>query len=203
MLALVIVLRHLLPDTPWATYTYILVTYHLILAFKVFTADKKAGLSMPIGQTILTHAACLAVIVGIAVLRRHIPFFGIIRYFIPGIAPFEAEWLFTGEKVKIERLTDDEAIQAATVHIESSPDGAISAPAAPVSLFASSTGEDYNEFLTLMQQGKRPFRKPGISIKEEYELWLAHRAKAKAHNPAPAKQPSGLGRLLQVGRNID
>ena len=86
MLALVIVLRHLLPDTAWATYTYILVTFHLILAFKVLTADKKAGLSLPIGQTILTHAACLAVIVGIAMLRHHIPFFGIIRYFRSGMA---------------------------------------------------------------------------------------------------------------------
>jgi hypothetical protein len=46
--------------------------------------------------------------------------------------------------------------------------------------YSTSSGEDYDEFLKLMQQGKRPFRKPGVSVKQEYELWLAARAKARA-----------------------
>jgi hypothetical protein len=57
-------------------------------------------------------------------------------------------------------------------------------PAAPIvfgsstsSLFCDSTGEEYEEFLKLMHQGQRPFRKPGISVRDEYEAWLAHRAK--------------------------
>jgi hypothetical protein len=194
MIGLGLQLSHLLPDTAWATYTYILVSYHLVLAFKVFTADKKAGMSFPLGQTILTHLACVGLLIGLAVGRHTIPFFGLIRLFIPGLAPFEAEWLFTGGRAKVERLNDEEAIQAATVRVESLPDGTVPvapAPVAParvapakVSLYQSSTGEDYNEFLTLMQQGKRPFRKPGITIKEEYELWLAHRAKTRAAAPS-------------------
>jgi hypothetical protein len=209
-------LEHILPDAAWATYAYILVVYHLVLAFKVFTSDKKAGLSMPIGQAILTHLACVGLLISIAVLRHQIPLFGLIRLFLPGLAPFEARWLFSGEKAKVERLNDDAAIQAATMHVEpaavgavapaaaaptptngfasvtglfshAAPTGASSASAAP-SLYDTSTGDDYNEFLTLMQQGKRPFRKPGISIREEYELWLTHRAKTSARAAAKSVQ---------------
>jgi hypothetical protein len=203
MLALLIVLKHLLPDTALATYAYILVTFHLILGFKVLTAEKK-GLSLPIGQAILTHLACLGVIVGLAVLRHHIPFFAIIRYFIPGIAPFEANWLFNGEKkIVIAESADALGAPEEKPRFTSTPVSTETIAPIPIapSLYASSTGEDYDEFLTLMHQGKRPFRKPGISIKEEYELWLAHRARAL--NPGAAKRPSGLWRFLQVGRNID
>jgi hypothetical protein len=87
------------------------------------------------------------------------------------------------------------------VHVEPSPDGSVAVPAAPVSLYHSSTGEDFNEFLTLMQQGKRPFGKPGITVRQEYELWLAHRAKSL--NPDAPKKPSGLLSFLQVNRNLD
>jgi hypothetical protein len=181
MFTLLVLAKHLLPDTALATYTYILVSYHLVLAFKVFTADKKAGLSLPIGQTILTHFACVGVLVGLAVGRHQIPFFGVIRYFIPGLAPFEAEWLFSGEKKKIERIsaTDDEAIQATTMHAEAGDFAAVAAAQAAPSLYMTSTGDEYNEFLEIMRQGKRPFRKPGVSIKDEFELWLAARAKAR------------------------
>lgn len=187
MIGLGLQLSHLLPDTAWATYTYILVSYHLVLAIKVFTANKKAGMSFPLGQTILTHLACMALVIGLAVCRHQIPFFGIIRFFIPGLAPFEAEWLFTGGKTKVQRLNDEEAVQAAIVSVESVPDGAVPVAPAKVSLYDSSTGDDYNEFLTLMQQGKRPFRKPGISVREEYELWLSHRVKTRSEASSTAQ----------------
>ena len=201
MFALGTLLSHLLPDTAWVTFTYILVSYHLVLAFKVLTADKKAALSLPMGQTILTHMACVGILVGLAIGRHQIPFFGMIRLFIPGLAPFEAEWLFTGGKKKIERIseTDDEAIQAATMHAESGDVAAVTAAQAKPSLYDSSTGEDYNEFLELMQKGKRPFKKPGMSVREEYELWLA----AKAKGPASPKVGSGFSRLVQFGKSAD
>ena len=67
------------------------------------------------------------------------------------------------------------------------------------SLFMNSTGEEYDEFLKLMQQGIRPFRKPGISVKDEFELWLANKAKGhKAH-----KERGGAGRLMQFGKSAD
>jgi hypothetical protein len=172
MIGLGLLLSRILPDTALATFTYILVSYHLVLAFKVFTADKKAGMSLPLGQTILTHLACLGLLIGLAVARHQIPFFGIIRYFIPGLAPFEASWLFNGEKKKVEASSE------ATAFTQSASETA----AAPVaaSLYSTSTGDDYEEFRLHLSSGKRPFRKPGISIREEYELWLAHRAKTRA-----------------------
>jgi hypothetical protein len=66
--------------------------------------------------------------------------------------------------------------------------------------FDSASGDEYEDFIAHMKSGKRPFRKPGISIKEEFELWHAARTKAHAH---AGSHHSGLGRLLQVGRNLD
>jgi hypothetical protein len=44
---------------------------------------------------------------------------------------------------------------------------------------SESTGDPYEDFILHMQSGKRPFRKPGITVKQEFELWLAHRAKTQ------------------------
>jgi hypothetical protein len=208
MIGLGLALSHLLPDTALATYAYILISYHLVLAFKVFTADKEAGMSLPWGQTILTHMACVGLLIGLAMGRHTIPFFGLIRLAMPGLAPFEASWLFSGEKVKLARLTDLEQIEAATlapvlkqsdtgVAPASAPASALapasavasavatSAPSASITgvagLASNSSGEDYEEFLKLMQQGKRPFRRPGVSVMQEYELWLTHRSKSNSH----------------------
>jgi hypothetical protein len=67
-----------------------------------------------------------------------------------------------------------------------------SAPAAP-SNYMNSSGDDFEEFRQHLCQPKRPFRKPGISVKEEYELWLA----AKSLGSTPAVKPrSGLSKFL-------
>jgi hypothetical protein len=81
-------------------------------------------------------------------------------------------WLLVGGTKKADPLSSPAAegpVAAASV---------ADAPAAP-SLYATSTGDEYNEFLSLMQEGKRPFRKPGITVRAEFELWLAHRAKTR------------------------
>ncbi len=43
----------------------------------------------------------------------------------------------------------------------------------------ASTGEDDNEFILYLSHAVRPFRKPGISVRQEYELWLGARSKAR------------------------
>jgi len=43
-----------------------------------------------------------------------------------------------------------------------------------------------------MKEGKRPFRKPGITVKQEYELFLAHRAKMQAAAAAAAAKPESV-----------
>ncbi len=67
-----------------------------------------------------------------------------------------------------------------------------SAPAAPR---ATSSAEDYEAFLKVMHEGgKRPFRKPGVTVKQEFELWAASQAKAReaaAAKAAAAMAPGG------------
>lgn len=188
---------HYMGSGALAAYLSILVSYHLYLGFLTMMAEKEASRSMPIGQTIITHAACLALVIGIAIGRHSIPFFGLIRLMIPGIAPFEVNWLFSGGRKKPATTQDlltrilpvaPGAGQGATTPAEPATTLAASVeePAAPVqitfgsatsSLFSNSTGEEYEEFLKLLHEGKRPFRKPGQAIRDEYEAWLAHRAK--------------------------
>jgi hypothetical protein len=177
------VIGHFFGDGPWVTYISMMVTYHLFLGFLVITAEKEASLAMPLGQTILSHAACLAVIIGLGMGRHAIPFFSIIRLFVPGLAPFEVNWLFGGDGKKKAAL---EAAIAGPVAAPASPSAAHHAAAAPVAqtFYETSTGEDYEEFLKLLYAGQRPFRKPGITVKQEFELWLAARAKARVKTAA-------------------
>jgi hypothetical protein len=68
--------------------------------------------------------------------------------------------------------------------------GDVPATATP-SHYDSCSGEDYEEFLKLMQQGKRPFRKPGRTVRQEFEAWLAARPRTRAVEadaPASANQ---------------
>jgi hypothetical protein len=56
-------------------------------------------------------------------------------------------------------------------------DSGMKAPSSTTSYQSGSTGDPYEDFILHMQSGKRPFRKPGITVKQEFELWLAHRTK--------------------------
>jgi hypothetical protein len=93
------------------------------------------------------------------------------------------DWLVNGDAKKVES-----PIAAASSKVAP----AVAAPGGPSS-YMDSSGDDFEEFRQHLAQPKRPFRRPGISIKEEYELWLA----AKALGPAPAVKPrSGLSKFL-------
>jgi len=108
---------------------------------------------LPFGEAILTHAACLALTVGLPYLREHVPFFGVVRLLIPGVAFFEAQWLFSGGKKKPQ---------------EEKP--------LPIS---GGTAEDHDAFLQYLAQPHRRFSKPGRSVNEEQALWLADRMKKR------------------------
>ena len=197
-----------------AVYSSIMISYHLYLVFLVVTSEKRTGLSLPIVQTILTHVACVGMVVLLAMGRHFIPFFGIVRLFIPAIAPFEADWLFSGGKKKVMLAIDPapdavapvaavlsvadpglassaRASNAAAVAAPALAPSEIVAPAAVVASasaasvmpaarsFATTTGEEYEEFLTHLREGKRPFRKPGMTVRQEFDAWLG--AKSKKH----------------------
>ena len=143
---------HYVPE-PFGAYLRILVPYHLFLLYIVFLENDKAGMSLPMGQTILTHVACLALLVGMAMGRRYVPFFGLLGLFVPGLAPFEAEWLFSGS-AKTEKKPEP------VVHVA-----------------AAETADEYAEFMQYMSGTKREFKKLGQSPKDEYNLWRAARLK--------------------------
>ncbi|MGA2671695.1 MAG: hypothetical protein ABSE99_00595 [Terracidiphilus sp.] len=161
------VLGLLLPAGAWAIYGSILLSYHLFLAWLVVTADHQTGFSLPVVSTILTHAACLTLVIALALGRQHIPFFGFIRYGIAGLALFERGWLFSGNtKMKMEAVANAPL-----------PDAVVNA-----------TGEDYEQWLKHLATRNPMARKPGTSLKDEYHEWLVTRAKSRSAAPTIGPQ---------------
>jgi hypothetical protein len=145
------------PETQWAVYAPILIAYHLFLAWLVVRSEQETGISLPVVSTIMTHIACLLVLLFLGGARHYVPFFGIFRYSIPGLAVFERGWLFSG------------------TGREAPPQQVASTPAIAV----SSSGDDFEEWKRHLAQRSGP-RKPGSSIKAEYEQWLLERNKGRS-----------------------
>ena len=164
------VIGHVLLQGAVAAYASILISYHVYLVFLIVIAERKSGLSLQIGPTILTHTAFLALLIGLPYIRAKVPFFGLISLLMPGLAPFEANWLFGGERENATAQTT----------------AAVSVAAEPA------TFEDHEAFREHLKQGDRPFRKPGRTVDEEFNFWLADRARKKAE--AAAMGSSGAGR---------
>ncbi len=166
------VIGHYLLEGAAAAYASILISYHLFLVYLIVSAEHEKGLSMPIGMAIPTHAAFLALLIGMAYTRTHVPFFGLIRLLIPALAPFETKWLFSGRtKTQTGKALVPDVIPEATL-------------------------DDHEAFREHLAQQNRPFRKPGRSLNEEFELWLADRARKRAQASTAAAVPgvsSGRG----------
>jgi hypothetical protein len=140
-----------------AAYASILISYHLYLVLLVFLAEHEKKLSMPLAATIATHLAFVVFLLGFAYMRSHIPFFGLLSLFIPALAPFEVSWLFGGDGIKKREAAD-----------------------APAPML-DPTGEEYEAFQAyLRRQHPREFSKPGRTVTDEFQLWMADRAKKKA-----------------------
>ena len=99
------------------------------------------------------------------------------------------DWLVNGNAKKVESPSTAASAAVATEGV--APVGV--APAA-ASLYMESSGDDFEEFRQHLAQPKRPFRRPGITIKEEYELWLA--AKALGSSVAAKPTRTGLSKFL-------
>jgi hypothetical protein len=52
-------------------------------------------------------------------------------------------------------------------------------PSVSLTFAAAPVDDPFEEFLVHMKSGKRPFRKPGMTVKEEFEAWNAHRIKTR------------------------
>ena len=175
-----------------AAYASVLISYHLYLVFLILlpqkeekgVVEKQKGLALPIGQTIVTHAAFLALVVGLPYLRHHIPFFGILKLFIPALAPFEVKWLFNKEK-KMKAFGESQEKAPAEIKMKKGETFSID------DLINTATADDHEIFLAYLRQPNRAFRKPGLSIREEYGYWLVDRAKNRAAPAAATATTAG------------
>jgi hypothetical protein len=167
----------LVPDHNWAVYTSILVSYHLFLAWLVFTGDNKAGVSLGVVSTICTHTACLFLAIAVTMARHYIPFFGILRFGVSSIAVFETMWLFSGAKPKA-KAEEAEPAPAKTAG-EAQP--------AQASAIATATGQDHEDWLRYLASRNPTHRRAGISMSQEYEQWLRARIKNRTAQQAAAQ----------------
>lgn len=148
---------HYLLTGATAAFASILISYHLYLVFLVLTAEHEKGFSLPIGQTIFTHSVFLVVLIGVPYMREQIPFFSVLSLLVPGLAPFETQWLFSGQSKSAEKVDEQ---QPANV--------------------AEATSHDHQEFVAYLRSGNRTFRKPGGTVDNEFKAWLTDRLKRRA-----------------------
>lgn len=155
---------HYLLQGAVAAFASILISYHLYLVYLVLTAQHEKGLSFPVGQAIVTHLAFLVVLVGLPFLRSQIPFFSLLTLLVPGLAPFETQWLFSGP----------------------GPSARTVAPQPIIPVVTEVTSEDQQEFVQYLRQAHRPFKKPRMTIDDEFKAWHADRVQKRAKAAAGA-----------------
>jgi hypothetical protein len=150
------VISRFVPDGPLAVYFPLLVSYHLLLAVLVVTTmqDKNHKLN-PIPAA-LTHAAFFVLLLIVATAGGMVPYFEYFRFLLPALAYVELTALLRGKKGQSAESSD---------------------------AASNSTAEDYEDFILYMRSGNRPFAKAGHSVRDEFNSWLAHRAK---HPTVPA-----------------
>ena len=175
-------------------YITVLVSYHLFLVWLVFfsgtnfsfvdDATNKTGIALPFLQTLLTHAACLAIILSPVATAVHrldqihaaqsgtgshpdgYVVYQVVKAIcgaMGGLAIFERRWLFSAEH--------------SAHHASPAPSPSDTMPAA--------TADDVREWHAYLAQ-RRPGTPPaGASLKAEYEQWLQARHSARG-GEAPA-----------------
>lgn len=158
-----------LPDGPWPAYAFVLITYHLFLAWLVFDADQK-NISLPIFSTVLTHLACLALAIVFVKTRSSIPFFGFVRVGFVGMAVFERNWIFSMAKEKTEAQVLKPAAAAAAAEV--------------AAITSSATGDDFEAWQQYIAHRKPVSRKPGTTVQDEYNQFMVARAKARSATTA-------------------
>jgi hypothetical protein len=150
-----------LPQGAWYNYDYILISYNLFLIWLVIKAEHVMGISFPLGISLMTHAVCLVLIVPIGMGNGVIPYFEYVRFCVPILAYVERNLL----------------INLGVKMVQEPP---VSAPVSTV--ITEATAADNEAWIKYLSHRDPRLQKPGMSIKEEYEQWLAARAKKRGAN---------------------
>ena len=183
-------------------YASILISYHLFLAWLVFgkttnleDGNKRAGVSLPILHTILTHAACLVVVIGpVAIAINRMPSL-VAPNTIAG-DPTDPEAairemnktrrelrLFEGLCCSIAGFAVFERKWLFSSEATKKPRPEPVAPPVPAVRATTDDAADWHAYLTANRQSFSP----GASIKAEYEKWLvARRGNQPPAPPGPA-----------------
>jgi hypothetical protein len=144
-----------LPEGKWYNYDYILISYNLFLIWLVVKAERVERISLPIGLTLTTHAVSLVLIAPIGLGDGVIPYFEYLRFCVPTLAYIEQKWLLTLGAKKQQKPT----------------------ASIPVSkVMEDATADDHEAWLHYLSTRDPRLQRPGMSIKDEYEKWLAARA---------------------------
>jgi hypothetical protein len=141
-----------LPEGALAIYAPMLISYHLLIGFLVVTTIQDKGVKLSITPAILTHFAFFVLLIVVAEARDLIPYFEYARFALPALALLESALLFSG-KGKRSKSGDD------------------------VEMASGCSAEEYEEFIHYLRQNERTFSRPGASVKEEFNTWLAYRSK--------------------------
>jgi hypothetical protein len=106
--------------------------------------------------------------------------------FVPGLAPFECNWLFSGGTVKktVPKNTIDTQA-AATTAMDSMSEALATSEITTTSVVsavpaAKYTADEHTAWINYLRNARRAFRKPGVSVEEEFKQWQAARAQYKA-----------------------
>lgn len=189
----------MLRPASWASFAGLMVTYHLFLLYILIGSDKESSPSYNIPITIAGHLLCVALLVAGKVILPYayrevvhsLPpvealmfslwawkVIAVLQYLITyGLATYERDSLFAGEKRKYAKKTAPISVYSVTPPT----------PSNGVQL-VTATGEDHRDWLLDRERRKAVFYAPGTSAQHDFEQWL--RARGKTQYPVTQNQPS-------------
>ncbi len=176
----------MLPRGPWVIYVSMLLSYHLFLAWLVINAEHEVGFSLPIVSSVLTHLCCMALVVSLPSLRHAIPFFSFLRIGVTYLATFECNWLFRAgvHAAKPDLPSAVAAKLAEAKHVEVKQDEPqLEAPRAIA--FEVNQNDEHHAWIQYLSSPQRRFRKPGLSVRDEFQMWEKFRARSRTSESAP------------------
>ena len=145
-----------------STYTSILISYHLFLAWLLATADNEVETLRPLSYSMSIHAACLASLIFVGMGRLFVRNFDIVGGGVVILAFFERNWLF--QPVGTPPMDDENDTVV-------------------------SSAEEYQEWLKHIAENGADSGHPERSRKEEFEWWLqARRASHTASSAGSGSQ---------------
>jgi hypothetical protein len=144
------VMSRFIPDGPLSVYASLFLSYHLLLAFLVITHIQDKAATLKVVNAALTHGGFVVLLLVACEAGAMVPYFFVWRFLLPALAYVELTALFSKKTAQAAQTAD---------------------------AASNSTAEEYEEFINYMRGNNRSFSRPGYSIRDEFNSWLAHRSR--------------------------